>query len=215
MIVQEQQMEKILVLSPHTDDAELGAAGSIARFSDEGKEIFWVVFSTCEESVPAGFPKDILKTECLNSTRIMGIPPERVFMFNYQVRTFSSHRQEILEDMIKLRQQIKPDLVLIPSSNDMHQDHGTIYWEALRAFRKGASVWGYEHPWNNLTFTTDVFVRLDDRHIERKVQALKEYKSQGHRSYMDEAFLRALACIRGAQLDIPCAEAFELKRLLY
>jgi len=136
-------------------------------------------------------------------------------MFDYRVRTFASHRQEILEDMVKLRQHIKPDLVLVPSSNDMHQDHGVIYWEALRAFRKGASVWGYEHPWNNLTFTTDVFVRLENEHIERKINALREYKSQGHRSYMDENFLRSLACIRGAQLDKQYAEAFELKRMLY
>jgi len=165
--------------------------------------------------VPNGFPKDILKTECLNSTKVMGVSTEKVFMLNYRVRMFSSHRQEILEDLIKFRQQIKPDLVLAPSSNDMHQDHSVIYLEALRAFRKGASVWGYEHPWNNLTFTTDIFVRLGEGHIQKKIEALKEYKSQGHRSYMEGSFIRSLACIRGAQLDIPYAETFELKRMLY
>jgi LmbE family N-acetylglucosaminyl deacetylase len=98
----------------------------------------------------------------------------------------------------------------------MHQDHTTIYWESLRAFKKDASIWGYEHPWNNLTFTTDIFVKLDEKHLEKKLAALREYKSQIHfnRSYLDERNLKSLSYARGAQLDIPCAEVFELVRLI-
>tara|TARA_Y100000739_G_C20308302_1_gene328716 strand:+ start:165 stop:359 length:195 start_codon:yes stop_codon:yes gene_type:complete len=54
---------KILVLAPHTDDGEIGCGGSIARFIDEGKEIYYIAFSKCEESVPKGFPKNILEEE--------------------------------------------------------------------------------------------------------------------------------------------------------
>jgi LmbE family N-acetylglucosaminyl deacetylase len=117
--------------------------------------------------------------------------------------------------MLKLRQKIKPDLVLAPSSQDMHQDHSTIYREALRAFKKGATIWGYEHPWNNLTFPTHIFVKLSTEHMERKIRCLKEYKSQSFRIYMSEQCIRSIVCSRGAQLDIPCAEAFELVRMIY
>lgn len=206
---------RILILSPHTDDAELAAGGTIARFLDEGKDIYYVVFSGCESSVPDGMPKDTLRRECLSSIKILGILPERLTILNYKVRTFPEHRQEILDDLIKFTKHYNPDLVLVPSSQDMHQDHGTIYWEALRAFKKESSVWGYEHPWNNLTFTTDIFVKLESEHLERKLRALKEYISQNHRGYMDERNVRSLACTRGAQLDMPYAEAFELVRLIY
>ena len=206
---------KVLVLSPHTDDAELGAGGTIARFVDEGKEVYYIVFSICETSVPEGLPKDTLKKECLNSLKIFGILPERIHMLNYQVRTFPKHRQKILDDLIEFKNHIVPDLVLIPSSQDMHQDHGVIYWEALRAFKKDSSIWGYEHPWNNLTFTTDIFVSLNTEHLETKIRALKEYRSQQNRGYMDERNIRSLAITRGAQLDLPWAEAFELVRLIY
>jgi N-acetylglucosamine malate deacetylase 1 len=206
---------KILVLSPHTDDAELGAGGTIARFVDEGKDLYYVVFSSCENSIPEGLPKDILRKECMNSAYVMGVTSEKVNVLNYQVRNFLEHRQAILEDLIKFRKQIQPDLVLTPSSQDMHQDHGVIYWEALRAFKKDASIWGYEHPWNNLTFTTDIFIKLNKEHMERKIKALKEYESQNFRRYMDEKNLWSLACTRGAQLDLEYAEAFELVRLIY
>ena len=36
--------KKILVLAPHTDDAELGCGGTIAKFIEVGKEVFWAVF---------------------------------------------------------------------------------------------------------------------------------------------------------------------------
>ena len=50
----------VLALSPHTDDAEFGAGGTLARWIEEGKEIFYVAFSIAEKSVPDGFPKNIL-----------------------------------------------------------------------------------------------------------------------------------------------------------
>jgi len=205
---------QILVLSPHTDDGEIGAGGTIARFVEEGKEIYYVAFSSCEASVPKGFPEDVLKIECKKATSILGIKPENVILLEYEVRTFPLHRQKILDDMIALNRQIKPELVLVPSSNDIHQDHQVIYAEALRAFKKHASIWGYEHPWNNLTFTTDIFVKLEERHIKKKIEAMKQYESQNFRPYFDEKYIKALAYMRGTQVDYPFAETFELIRLL-
>jgi LmbE family N-acetylglucosaminyl deacetylase len=209
------RIKKVLVLSPHTDDAEIGAGGTIARFVEEGKDIYFAVFSMCETTVPKELPRDTLRKECLSSLNIYGISPEKIYMMNYTVRKFPEHRQEILDDLIKIKNHAAPELVLVPSSHDMHQDHGVIYWEALRAFKKDSSIWGYEHSWNNLTFTTDVFVRLNAKHLKMKIKALQEYKSQSHRGYMKAKNVRALATTRGAQLDLPFAEAFELVRLIY
>jgi len=205
---------RILILSPHTDDGEIGAGGTIARFIEEGKEMYYVAFSSCEASVPEGYPGDILKKECKKATNILGIKSENVILLEYEVRTFPLHRQEILDDMIALNKQIEPELVLVPSSNDIHQDHQVIYAEALRAFKRNTSIWGYEHPWNNLTFTTDIFVKLEERHIKKKIEAMKQYKSQNFRTYFDEKYIKALAYARGAQVDYTFAEAFELIRLL-
>ena len=207
-------INRILVLSPHTDDGEIAAGGSIVKFSEIGKEIYYVAFSSCEISVPKDFPEDILKIECKKATNILGIKSENVILLDYEARTFPLRRQEILDNMIELNEEIKPDLVLVPSSNDIHQDHQTIYKEALRAFKKNSSIWGYEHPWNNLTFTTDIFVKLEEKHINKKIEALKAYKSQYFRTYFEERYIRALAYTRGTQVNFTYAECFELLRLL-
>jgi LmbE family N-acetylglucosaminyl deacetylase len=152
-----------------------------------------------------------LANEVKKATEILGVKKENLILFDFDVRHFPSHRQEILEEMVKLNASIKPDLVLMPNVNDIHQDHQTIYAEGLRAFKQ-TTILGYELPWNNLIFTTNTFIKLDEANIKQKIAALNEYKSQSARTYLNEDFIRSLARTRGVQIGTDYAEAFELVR---
>jgi LmbE family N-acetylglucosaminyl deacetylase len=207
------KISNLLVLAPHTDDGELGAGGSIAKFIEEGAKVTYVAFSTAEQSVPEGLPKNILTTEVKAATKKLGIASENLIIFNYELRKLNYVRQEILEELIRIRKNDKYDLILIPSLNDVHQDHATVAQEGLRAF-KNYNILGYELIWNNLTFNTQCFIKLDKSHIHRKIESLKEYKSQSFRDYMSEDFLFSLAKTRGVQIGTKYAEAFELVRLI-
>lgn len=202
----------ILVLAPHTDDGELGLGGTIAHLVELGKKVTYVAFSTAQQSVPEGFPKDVLKTEVKQATAKLGILPENLIIYNYEVRKLGYERQEILEELIRLRKANDFDLVFMPSLHDIHQDHTTIAQEGLRAF-KNTTLLGYELIWNNLTFNTQCFVQLEKRHIRTKAEALKAYASQGARDYLSEEFIFSLAKARGVQAGCPYAEAFEVIRL--
>jgi LmbE family N-acetylglucosaminyl deacetylase len=204
--------KSVLVLAPHTDDGELGLGGTIAKLIENGARVTYIAFSTAEESVPEGFPKDVLKTEVRNATSVLGIKPENLMIYNYQVRKLSYVRQEILEDLIRIRKEHHYDLVFVPSLHDIHQDHSTIAQEGVRAF-KNTTILGYELIWNNLTFNTQCFVKLEKRHIEQKIQALSEYHSQGQRNYLSSSFIFSLAETRGVQAGSNYAEAFEVIRL--
>ena len=203
--------KRILVLAPHTDDGEFGCGGSIAKFIEEGKEVFYVAFSTAEESVPKGYPKNILELEVREATKTLGIDPSNLIIYKYQVRKLNYVRQEILEELVKIKNEINPNLVFIPSPNDLYQDHYTIAVEGMRAFKQ-VSLLGYELPWNNITFHTQSFIRLEERHIMKKIEALKAYKSQQNRFYANEEFIRSLAITRGTQISVKYAEAFEVIR---
>lgn len=203
--------KRVLVLAPHTDDGEFGCGGTIAKFIEEGHEVTYAAFSACQQSVLPQFPSDILITEVKAATKVLGIKSENLLLFDYDVRTFGYRRQDILDDLIKIRQDIKPDLIFMPDLQDVHQDHATIATEGLRAF-KFSSILSYELPWNNLSFTTSSFVHLDEKHVQTKVNALKEYQSQAHRPYSDEDFLRSVARTRGVQIGTKYAEAFNIVR---
>lgn len=203
--------KNVIVLAPHTDDGELGAGGTINKLIEQGANVYYLAFSTAEQSVPEGYPKDILKVEVLNATRKLGIPKENVKMYGYEVRKLNYARQDILEDLIRIRKNIDVDLVLMPSVNDIHQDHTTIAQEGLRAF-KNCTILGYELIWNNLVFHSTAFFRLSESHIKVKCEALAEYKSQGGRRYMSPEFIYALATSRGVQIGAEYAESFEVVR---
>ena len=205
--------DTILLLSPHTDDAELGCGGSIAKFIRQGKKVFYAAFSACEQSVLPDFPKDILIHEVKEATAELGILPEDLFLYRYEVRTFNYKRQEILDDLIRLREQLKPDTVLMPCLHDIHQDHKTLAEEGLRAF-KFCNIFCYELPWNNLNFNTAAFEVVEESDVLCKVKALERYKSQAHRSYANEEFLRSQMRMRGVQVSRRYAEAFEVVRMI-
>lgn len=202
---------RVLILAPHTDDGELGCGGTIAKFIEEGKEVYYAAFSVAEKSVPEGYPKNVLKTEVKNATEILGIPEKHLLIYKYEVRTFSYHRQEILEDIVSLRNDLQPDIIFIPSPNDLHQDHKVMAEEGIRAFKK-STILGYEEPWNNISFDTVSFIPLEERHVKKKVEALQCYETQKYRSYLNEEFIRGLARTRGTQIEEEYAEAFEVIR---
>ena len=201
----------VLVLAPHTDDGEVGCGGTISRFVESGKKVYYAAFSTARTSVRPEFPDNILEIEVQAATQVLGIPPQQLKIYDFPVRHFPKHRQAILQQLVDLRQEINPDLILLPSPHDIHQDHQVIAEEGLRAFKRH-TILGYEEPWNNIVFETRCFIPLEKRHIEKKIAALHCYNSQKHRAYLDEEFMWSLARTRGTQIEGRYAEAFEVLR---
>jgi N-acetylglucosamine malate deacetylase 1 len=199
---------RILVLAPHTDDGELGCGGSISRFIEMKNEVFYVAFSAAEKSVPPEWPPDVLRHEVKCATSVLGIHRKNLRILDFPVRDFPRVRQEILEVMVQFKTELEPDVVLLPSLHDTHQDHQVVAQEGFRAF-KSASMLGYELPWNNLSFHTNFFSLLEERHVERKVKALGCYKSQKARLYASPTFIKSLARTRGIQIGHKYAEVFE------
>ena len=205
------QNNSILILAPHTDDGELGCGASIAKFINEGRNVTYIAFSTCSESLANNLPSDTLLNECIAATNFLGI--QNVRFFDFQVRKLLVHRQEILEELIKINAELQPNTVYLPAEHDIHQDHQVIHSEGFRAF-KNSNILGYELPWNNFKFNPNYFEKVSEDQLSAKQSALKEYKSQSHRKYMDPNFHRSLAIVRGIQSNTPYAEAFEIYHLV-
>src|SRR4051812_49997082 len=169
--------DRALVLAPHTDDGEFGAGGTMARLVEAGADVRYVAFSIATRSLPEGFPPDTLAREVCEATAELGIPEANLTVHDFDVRTFPEHRQDILELLVALWEEWKPDVVFQPSTHDVHQDHRTIAEEGLRAFKR-TTILGYEIPWNNFDFAYQWYVALDLKHIDLKVAALEHYASQ-------------------------------------
>ncbi len=191
------KFERVLALSPHTDDVELGAGGTVARLVEQGADVSIIAFSTGNAN----------GSEAKQAAEALGAA--WLDVRDWPARRFLDWRQEILESLVEVRESHSPDLVLCPSSFDFHQDHEVIRAEALRAFRT-CTILGYELPWSCRQFDAQCLVRLEHSHYAAKEQALSSYESQWTKDYF--GIVACLARVRGIQGGFEYAEAFEVIR---
>lgn len=196
--------KRVLAISPHTDDVELCAGGTIARLIEEGCSVAYRAFAY----------GDSTKLECIESMKILGIEDYEIFSF--KPLHFPKQRQEIQQLLHDYNQERSPDLVLTPSRDDLHQDHQVLTLEALRAF-KNSTILGYIQPWNHIAVYENCFIKIEKRHLEKKIEALWKYKSQFERGrkYFNKRYLESLAIASGMRIGYEYAEVFEVIKLIY
>ena len=205
--------KRVLVLAPHTDDGEFGCGGTMARLVEAGVEVHYVAFSIATRSLPEGFEPDTLAREVREATTELGLPETQLRVHDFDVRTFPERRQDILELLVGLWEELRAGRGLPavaprrpPGSPDDRQ-------EGLRAFKR-TTVLGYEIPWNNFDFSYGAYIALEKAHIERKVAALERYASQQHRRYANAEYVWNLARVHGINVNREYAEVFQVYRIV-
>jgi N-acetylglucosamine malate deacetylase 1 len=191
----------ILFIGAHPDDIELGCGGIASKSNGYG------YIATMESFYQMTEEKN-------RAWKILGINP----LPNTHPRILQDcthrriDRQYLLDELIRVRELIKPTLIFTHSSVDVHQDHKVVYEETVRAF-KYSSILGYTHSWNEIYPADNRFYySLSKADVDKKVKSLKEYESQKDRTYFKEDFIRNSAKMAGARVNRDYAESFEVIR---
>lgn len=195
--------KRVLVISAHPDDAEIGCGATISRLCSEGASVINIVLSVSENTGT--------EYEAIEAAERLGMS---IVFFGFPHRRLDTVRSEVLDKFVEERNLYDPDVVFMPCLDDLHQDHSVCAIEGVRAFRN-SSIFGYEMLWNNLAFSPRFFVSVDPKHLDMKGLALKCYKSQKDRAYMDPMFSKSMAVARGIQSGLKYAEAFEVIRCVW
>ena len=197
----------VLAIAPHVDDVELGVGATIHSLS-RNNTVYYVALS-----LPPLVKKEEFMNEFRNSVTHLGIESSRIILRDYDPRNLFDARSDILQLFFDLNKELKPDLVFIPNSKDIHQSHEVVYAEARRAF-KYRTLLGYELPWNSMEFSMDVFVTVTKEDVDAKIDAINAYKTQKQRMFFSNDIVGDLARVRGKQIGAQYAECFELIRLI-
>ena len=228
--------ERALAVVAHPDDLEYGAASAIARWTSQGKQVFYLLVTRGEAGIDSMTPEEtapLREAEERESAKVVGV----------HAVEFLSYKDGIVEYGLPLRRDIarairvhRPD-VLITDNHHLNwargslnmADHRNVGLAALDAARDAGNRWIFPElleeglePWGNIhmvfvagspysTHAVDV-----DSFIDKGVESLKK-----HRVYIDnlstkvdpEEMLRWNASIAGERLGCEYAVGFELVRI--
>jgi LmbE family N-acetylglucosaminyl deacetylase len=144
---------------------------------------------------------------------VLGVTEDRDIVETFETRKFPDARQEILEYLLKLRREFKPDIIFVHSERDIHQDHNVVTQEALRAFR-GITVLVFDVVRSSYGFFPHFLVKVTEEDVEKKIEALSQYKTYHDKYYFDPTLLRATMVRHGALAECDFAEGFDILRVV-
>ena len=220
---------KVLILSPHADDEILGCGGFISKFSKQNYHINVLVLTNANKGAPEIYsPKQIqkLRIEAKSANKFIGT--KKIFFENLPAINLNNFPVYKITDLIsRYLENIKPEIVLIPSINDIHDDHKIIFKSAKVSLRPNKissikKILSYEvlseTEWNEegKLFNPNYFVSLTKNDINRKVKAFLKYKSQIKKyphPRSKEAIIN-LSKVRGSQSFTEFAEAYKVEKIL-
>lgn len=187
----------ILAIGAHPDDVELGCAGMLLiNAYSEGTNHILVMTGSSERRKEAE-----IAAEKLSATIYFGFLDDMNISEGYA--TIS-----ILETHIK---KINPDVILINSPNDSHQDHRNLAKAVISAARyKCDKILFYETP-STISFIPNYFKDISFV-IDKKCEVLSVHKTQKDKIYTTPDSIKTLARYRAQKILKPdkYIEAYEI-----
>jgi LmbE family N-acetylglucosaminyl deacetylase len=195
----------VLAIGAHPDDIEIGCFATLARHSLDGDKIFGVVITRGENGGDVKERRDeaMEAAEIIKMNLIFGDFPDGDVRENAKLVTF-------LDNIVK---ENKIDVIYTHSLNDRHQDHRAVCRASMSVSRNVQEVYCYEAVSLISSFTPQIFVDVTET-FAYKISALRKYKSQIERTFIDG--LEGIARYRASQTRLAgrLCEAFEVYKIL-
>ena len=220
--------KKILILSPHADDEILGCGGFISKYSKLNYIVNVLILTNANKGAPEIYSKkeiEKIRNEAIIANKLIGT--KKLFFEDLPALNLNNYPLfKITNVLDKYILKINPEIILIPSPNDIHEDHKIIFKAAkvsLRPNKKNniKKILTYEvlseTEWNEeeKSFNPNYFVSLKKSDITNKVNAFLKYKSQVKKfpHPRSKETIVNLSKSRGSQAFMEYAEAFKIEKI--
>ncbi len=223
-----EKADRILCVSPHPDDCELGVGGLIAKYADMGKEITYVIMTDGSMGTrdPDLFPERlavIRKKEQEEAARILGV--KKIYWLNYRDGELPFNT-EARNRLITLIRMIKPDIVLAPDAwlpYEAHPDHVNtgklaavaVMFAGLPHFNpedreRGLQPWRTKYIAFYYTSRPNKYIDITN-YFNKKLEALRKHESQFAYSWqLIQNMVSVIAMLYGRRIGVKYADAVKL-----
>lgn len=202
---------EVLCLGAHSDDLEIGCAGTMMRLLRELpiERVTWAVFSGNTERA-----REAQRGAC----RVLGRRPGvRMVQSTFRDGFFPYTAVPIKEQFEELKREVQPDLVLTHYRDDRHQDHRLLSELTYNTFRDHLVLEYEVMKLDGDLGNPNVYVPLDAATVNRKVKLLADcFGSQRDKRWFNDEAFRALMRLRGVEAGSPSgyAEAFYGRKIV-
>lgn len=217
-------MNKIMFVAPHPDDETLGCGGTILKHRAQGDEIYWLIMTNI--STEEGYDKEKVQNR---QQEIEQVAIEYGFkdVFKLDLPTTKLdvvERSEVIKKLGNVIYKIMPEVVYLPSRNDVHSDHKVTFdvvISSTKTFRcpfikkvlmyETISETEFAPPLQDSFFIPNSFSDISE-FLDKKISIMKIYKNEtgDHPFPRSEENITALATFRGATAGVRYAESFVL-----
>ncbi|MFA5019707.1 MAG: PIG-L family deacetylase [Candidatus Pacearchaeota archaeon] len=194
----------VLFVGAHPDDIELGCGGTILKHIENEDNVFCLVLTNGEKG---NHPSD--KEECIASLNSLGI--KEIFFGNFPDGYIADNHKTVsfIESLIK---NLDIHRIYTHDPNDKHQDHRNCSLAVSSAARKVKEILLFQGP-STTNFESHYLIGLSENHLNKKIEALKKYKSQIEKSTVNIPVVKKIAEINGYHCNSQYAEAFNLNHI--
>lgn len=197
---------RVLAFGAHPDDLEVGAGGLLARLSEEGADVTLVVVSIpsnpAERRAEAHAAAEVIDANMF------------VLYEDRPCRVEDIPMHELVRRMDTVVGDVRPDLVITHSANDLHWDHGLVNRATVSALRRT--------PCDLLAYLSSPEMNAQSRslgncfadissYVEVKLQAIACHRSQLPKLDLESS--RDLARAMGRISGYEYAECYEVLRV--
>jgi LmbE family N-acetylglucosaminyl deacetylase len=176
--------ETILVMSSHSDDFVLGAGGTVAKYTKEGKKVLVIIFSYGESSHPWLKEKVIQKLRARETLEAAKLLNCKTYFFDLHEFKFTEEYQKrgLEKKFLSIIESVNPSKIFTHSGEDPHPDHHAVYKITMELYEKlknKPEVYIYS-IWNPVSFKTQhpvLYVKISET-FSLKLKALKTFRSQ-------------------------------------
>jgi glucosamine-6-phosphate deaminase len=202
------EKKKIVIVSPHPDDASISMGGTISELTKKNKVHIVIATTGYRSVVSEAKISDVIsirEKEAKKESKILGAVPYFLRAEFYDAKDVEKAINKDTKKLSAYFKKIKPDIIFVPQVNDKHPTHKLSREVALKSLleyskksKSRVSVWGYEGLWSLFgegDFNT-IFA-FDDKTMNQKMKAIASQESQLQRTRFDIA-AKSLAQLRAA-----------------
>ena len=205
-------LQQILCLGAHSDDIEIGCGGTILKLIEMYPDlnVYWVVLGAKGER----------EREAIKSAEdfLGSVKHKKIVIKGFEDGFFPYIGADIKLYFERLKQEVKPDLILTHYQQDLHQDHRIVSELTRNTFRDHL-IWEYEIPkYDGDLASPNVLVHLTQSIRQQKINHLmNHFQTQSNKQWFTEETFSAILRIRGIESNSPeqYAEGFYCRKIVF